>query len=85
VQWVCNGKKIIKMLAEERHRLAGEHIEVRPQYQNYEEFIGDNGVLCVPTKSWYQIMVPCLGVISSEQKGTKSRYQRTPNNVAKQA
>ena len=36
------------------------------------------------TKAWYQIM-GCLGGISSEQKGTKSRYQRTQITVAKQA
>ena len=33
------------------------------------------------TKAWYQIM-GCLGGISSEQKGTKSRYQRTQITVA---
>ena len=36
------------------------------------------------TKAWYQIM-GCLGGISSEQKGTKSRYQRTQITVAKRA
>jgi hypothetical protein len=35
------------------------------------------------TKAWYQIM-GCLGVISSEQKGTKSRYRMTENDGAKQ-
>jgi len=64
-----------------REASAGEHIEVRPQYQNYEEFIGDNGVLCVPTKSWYQIMVPNNGVFGCHQLGTK-RYQiKVPKNA----
>jgi hypothetical protein len=47
-----------------------------------------DGVIREMGKSWYQKhgkIMGCLGVISSEQKGTKSRYRMTENDGAKQA